>query len=160
MLQSLKKIKVFEECTDEELQAVANICRSVAIQEGDRVFEAETPADFLYFLAEGVVELRFKVTHYLATNEITIDRIRKGEVFGWSALAEPKAYTLSALVVQGGELLKVPAADMRTLCSSNHHFGYVLMKNISAIIGERFDLTRQMLVDVIQKQLDEKESRM
>jgi CRP-like cAMP-binding protein len=160
MIESLNTVQALVECTNEEQQAVADICQRATMQKGDRIFESQSPAEFLYFLTDGVVELRFKVTHYLETREIPIDRIRKGEVFGWSALAQSKAYRLSALAVEDGELLKAPAADIRELCSANHHFGYVLMKNIFAIIGERYDMTQQLLIDVIQKQLDDKERRM
>lgn len=160
MLQSLERINVLSECTGQEIQAIADICRPMTVQQGDRIFEAGSPADFLYFVAEGMVELCFRVTHYLVTNEITIDRIRKNQTFGWSALAESKTYTLSALATTRGELLKVPAADLRKLCSDHHHLGYVLMKNVSAIIGDRFERTQRILMDVIQKQLDEKERRM
>lgn len=160
MPELLAKVRVLEECTDRELLALGDICQSMPAQEGDRIFEAGDPADFLYFVVDGVVELRFEVKHYLATSEIAIDRIREGGIFGWSALAESKAYTLSAVAARGSELLRVPAAEVRGLCSNNHHFGYVLMKNIAATISERFDLTQKMLTDVIQKQLDEKERRM
>jgi CRP-like cAMP-binding protein len=156
----LDNVRVLQECTDQERQALRDACQPVTVQEGDRIFEAGDKADFLYFVADGVVELRFTVKHYLSTNEIAVDRIRKGEVVGWSALAESKAYSLAAVVVQGGELLRAPAADVRNLCSDNHHFGYVLMKNISKTIAARFDLTQKMLFDVIQTQLDERERRM
>jgi CRP-like cAMP-binding protein len=154
------KVQVLQECTDQELQALHDTCQLVSVQEGDRIFEAGDAADFLYLVADGVVELRFTVKHYLSTSEIAVDRIRKGQIVGWSALAESKAYSLAAVVVQGGELLRAPAADVRSLCADNHHFGYVLMKNISKTIAERFDLTQKMLFDVIQRQLDERERRM
>lgn len=160
MLASLVRIKSLEDCTDQELEALADICQTVKVRAGDRIFEAGDQADFLYFVSRGLVELRVKVSHYLATSEITIDRVREGETFGWSALTKSKSYTLSALAVSDGELLKAPAADVRRMCASNHDFGYVLMKNISVLIGERYELTRKMLVNVIQKELDEKERRM
>jgi CRP-like cAMP-binding protein len=160
MRQSLEGIDVLRECTGKEIQAITEICRPMTVQQGDRIFEAGGPADFLYFVAEGVVELSYKVTHYLATKEITIDRIRKDQTFGWSALAESKTYTLSAVATTQVELFQVPATDLRKLCSEHHHLGYVLMKNIAVIIGGRFERTQRILMGVIQKQLDEKESRM
>lgn len=156
----LDQVRVLEECTDQERQALRDICQPVTVQEGDRIFQAGDPADFLYFVADGLVELRFNVKHYLSTSEITVDRIRKGEILGWSALVVSKTYSLSAVVVQGGQLLKAPAAGVRKLCSDNPRFGYVLMKNVAKTIGERFDLTQKILMDVIQTQLDEKERRM
>ena len=160
MLASLERIKSLEDCTDQELEALAGICQTVEVQAGERIFEEGDEANYLYFVSRGIVELRVKVNHYLATSEITIDRVREGETFGWSALTKSKTYTLSALAVSGGELLKVPAADVRLMCDNNHDFGYVLMKNISALIGERYELTRKMLLNVIQKELDERERRM
>jgi len=160
MPQSIEGIDVLRECTGQEIQAIIEISRPMIFQQGDRIFEAGAPADFLYFVVEGVVELCFRVTHYLATNEITIDRIRKNQTFGWSALAESKTYTLSAVATTHGEILQVPAAGLRKLCSEHDHLGYVLMKNISAIIGERFERMQRILMGVIQKQLDEKESHM
>lgn len=157
MLSVLKDARAFRGCTPQELQDVAEICQRVALKNGERVFEAKKPADYLYLVAKGAIELKFTVTYYRASKEITIDRILETELFGWSALGESRVYTLSAVAVRDSDLLRMDAKDLQTLCAENHHLGYILMKNIAEITAERFDRVQRMLIDVIQKDLKEKE---
>lgn len=157
MLDLLKETRVFKGCTIQELQDIANFCQRTTFKNGEYIFKAKSPAEYLYIVQEGVVELRFKVTLYLASREITIDRKFEGNVFGWSALVEPHIYTLSAIAVKDSELVRINEKDLKRLSKENHHLGYTLMKNISEIIGERFELLQKILIDFIQKDLKEKE---
>ncbi|MFQ6113592.1 MAG: Crp/Fnr family transcriptional regulator [bacterium] len=157
MIELLKEARVFKECTSQELQEIAKICQRRAFKNGERIFEAESPAQNLYRVAEGAVELNFKVVHYHASKEMTLDRKFKGEAFGWSALTEPFIYTLSAIAVQDSVLLTIKANDIKKLCTENNHLGYVLMKNIAEIIGGRFASVQKILIDMIQQNLIEKE---
>lgn len=157
MIDLLKEAAVFKDFTSQELIEISKICQRVAFKSGERIFEAESPAEYLYIVSQGAVELRFKVTHYFASKEITLDRKFNGDAFGWSALTEPYIYTLSALTMQDSKLLKFKANDIMKLCTDNNHLGYHLMKNIAEIIGERFASIQRILIDVIQQNLKEKE---
>ncbi|MFQ5865186.1 MAG: Crp/Fnr family transcriptional regulator [bacterium] len=157
MIDLLKESRVFRECSTQELEAIAKICHRVTFKNGERICEAESPAEYLFIVSEGAVELRFKVTHYHAAKEITLDRKFKSEAFGWSALTEPFIYTLSALAMQDSELLRIKANDIKGLCTKNNHLGFVIMKNIAEIVGERFASVQKILIDVIQQNLIEKE---
>ncbi len=97
------------------------------------------------------------VVHYTVQQDFTIDRKAPGDMFGWSALTEPYRYTLSAVVTKDAEALKIHRLVIKRLCEQNIFFGYMLMKNIATIIGERFALARQMLTEIIQQDLSEKE---
>ena len=127
------------------------------VKAGERIFEAKSPAEYLYVVNEGMVEIRFNVTYFNATKEITLERRLKGDALGSSALSKPNIYTLSALAVQDSELIKFKASDIKQLCDENAHLGYVVMNNISEVIGERFASVQKILVDVIQQSLREKE---
>ncbi len=157
MIDSLEEFSLFKECTKQELEEVSKICERITLKNGDRIFEAGSPAEYLFAVGEGSVELRSTVTHYQAAKEITLDRKFQGEIFGWSALTRPYIYTLSALTMQDSQLLKFEAKELKRLCEDNNHFGYILMKNVSEIIGERFATIESMLIDVIQQDLKEKE---
>lgn len=157
MIDILKEARVFKEFTTQELQEISAICEKITFKSRERIFEAETPAEYLYIVAEGAVELNFKVTHYHALKEMTLDRKFKGEAFGWSALTEPYHYTLSAITMQDSELLRIKADNIKRLCAENNHLGYILMKNIAEIIGERFASVQKILIDLIQQNLIEKE---
>ena len=158
MIELLKEARLFKECTDKELKDIADICHKITFRDGEYIFSADTPAEFLYIVQDGAIDLRFLVTHYAASREITMDRKFRAEAFGWSALTEPHVYTLSALAANDTELLRINEKDMMVLCKENSHLGYVLMKMTAEIIGERFDLVQKLLIDVIQKNLNEKEN--
>jgi signal-transduction protein with cAMP-binding, CBS, and nucleotidyltransferase domain len=157
MLQILKESRLFNECTDQELNEIANICQKITFKNGERILEARSSAEYLYIVSEGVVELRFTVNYYNASEEITLEQKARGEVFGWSALTKPNVYTLSALAVQNSDLMRLHEKDIKELCAKNDHLGYVLMKNLAEIIGERFQIVQTMLINEIQQNLKEKD---
>ena len=158
MVRLLKEARIFEDCTTQELEDIATICERVSFNRGEYLFEANSPAEHLFLVIKGLVELHFNVTHYSAAKKITFERVNKGEVLGWSsALTKPRVYALSAMAVKDSELLKIKVNDIEKLCMEHHHFGYVLMKNISETISKRFQVLRHMLIDEIQHELNEKE---
>ena len=157
MIDVLKESRFFKDFTSKELEDIAKICQKVSLKAGERIFEAESPAEYFYVVCEGTVEFRFEVTYYNAAKEITLGRRLKGDAFGSSALTKLNIYSTSALTVQDSELLKFKASDFKKLCNENTHLGYVVMNNIAEIIGQRFASSQRILIDVIQQNLKEKE---
>ncbi len=157
MLNLLEEARLFKECTSQELLDINDVCQKISYKNGECIFKAGSPTEYLYVVSEGAVELRFKVNLYQSSQEITIERISEGEVFGWSALAKSHTYSLSAFVVKDSNLLRIKEKDLLRLCTATHHLGYILMKNITEIISERFELVQKMLIDLIRKDLSEKE---
>lgn len=157
MHQMLKEHRLFKECTDQELGEIDNICQKITFKENEIIFKAKGSAKYLYLISEGAVELLFEVKYYNASQNITLDRKTKGDVFGWSALTKPNIYTLSARAAQNSDLLRINEKDINELCAKNDHLGYILMKNISEIIGERFELIQKILIYEVQQNLKDKE---
>ena len=160
MFQILKESRLFNGCTNQELQKITKICKMITFKNGEFIFEATSFAEYLYIIAEGAVELRFNVNYYNASQEIILERKTRGDVFGWSALTKPNIYTLTALAIQNSDLLSLNERDLKELCAENNHLGYVLMKNIAVTIGERFQIVQNMLINEIQNNFKEKESKM
>jgi CRP-like cAMP-binding protein len=157
MRSLLKECSLFQGCTAQELDKVAAACDTKAVAAGEVVLEAESPAEHLYVVSEGSVELRFTVTHYVASEEIPIDRMLRGDVLGWSAVVAPHTFTLSAVAVKDSQLLRISSSDIKRWCAEDDHFGHVLMRNLADIIGQRFNMVQRMLIDVIQDRLKKQE---
>jgi CRP/FNR family cyclic AMP-dependent transcriptional regulator len=157
MLQVLKESRLFREFTNQELEEIADVCKTITFKNGEHIFEAKSFAEYLYIVSEGAVELRFEINYYNASQELILERKTRGEAFGWSALTKPNIYTLTALAVQNSDLLILNERDLKELCVKNDHLGYILMKNIAEIIGERFQMIQNMLINEIQQNLKEKE---
>jgi CRP-like cAMP-binding protein len=147
----LRDARIFDHCTDEEFGAIASVCTEAEILAGQTIFEADERADRLYLVADGTVELQLAVTIYGAVRPITIDRKFKGDVLGWSAVVEPHIYTLSAVAKKDTRLLQIDSTDLERLAEENPHFGHMLMYNIANLVGQRLDVMRRMLADVIEQ---------
>ena len=100
------------------------------------------------------------MTHYLASAEITLDQIGKGEIFGSSTSAYPYLYTVSAIAVRDSELLRIKQNDLNQLCTRNSHLGYGVMSKIAQTMSERFALVQKILVNEVQHAMKEKELSM
>ncbi len=154
MLSFLSESRAFGECTDDELKAVAALSDIVSVKAGETIFEAGSPADYLYVLADGYVNLRFRVTSYGAPKDVTIDRKSEGDILGWSAATKPYSFSLTAVADSDCRLWKILGADLKRMCSENDHFGHVFMENMADIIGQRLNILRRMLIDVVQDRME------
>ncbi len=158
MIELLKQSSFFEGLSVEELQQIANVTQILKVKKDDRIFEAGSPAEFLFVVGTGEIDLRFKVTYYNAVAEISLDTKSSGKAFGWSALIGPHRYTLSAIALEDSDLLQMNQKDIKRLCEANNHLGYVLMRNLAKMVGDRFTRVEQVLIRQAQQSLKEKET--
>jgi len=133
---------------------VASASEILSVRAGEVIFSVGSPAEHLYVIKSGTVELRFKVSSYAALQEITIDRKIEGDAFGWSATTTPHSFSLSSVAGVDSELIRICRSDLMRLCAENDHFGHVFMKSMADIIGRRLNLIRRMLTDVVQDRLE------
>ena len=157
MLQILKESRLFNKCTAQELHEIVTICHTISIKSGEIIFNAKSPAEYLYIVNAGAVEIHFTVKYYNASQKITLEQKNRGDIFGWSALTNPHIYTLSAIAVQNSELIRLDSKDIKELCKANDHLGYVVMNSIAEIIGERFQIVQKMMIEEVQQNLKQKE---
>lgn len=158
MIELLKKFKIFDGMTEGELQEIAEACQVKKFQKGACVFKAQEPAESLFLVNKGKIELRFRVSYHNVSTEISLDKVSESEAFGWSALTHPFRYTLSAFVAEDSELVEIKESDIKRICQNNKHLGYILMNNIAKIIGQRFSTMQRILIQEIQQSLKKKES--
>jgi len=157
MIEALEGIVIFEGLTPEESETIGRLCKLTNVKKDETVFTAGASAHSLFFLRSGEVELRFQARFYSSTVEIPMDRVEPGEVCGWSAMIPPHRYTLSAYATEDSELVQIEQTDLQECCEANIRLGYVVMKNIGRIAGERYERARQMLMREIQHGLEEKD---
>ncbi len=132
----------------DHLNAIAMLGEDVTFQTGDIVFETGQPADALYFLIEGCVDL-----HYIVVDEINtelrkdffISEINPGEPFGISALIEPYLYTGSVRATCACRVLKFDAAGLRALCEVDPKIAAALMRQTAKAAMSRLHDTRVQL---------------
>lgn len=150
MTGTLQAFSIFQDLAPEQLEAVAALCQGARARKGEQIFAVGDPARSLYLVGAGQIELRFAVHYANAPVEIVLDRKTSGDIFGWSALIPPHRYTLSAHAAEDSDLWRIEQADLLNLCEANSRLGFLIMKNIARVIGERFELAEQMLIREIR----------
>lgn len=91
------------------------------ITEGD-------PADFLYIMVEGGVEL------FASSNgrETSIEIMRPVSTFILAAVLRDAAYLMSGRTVENSQILMVPAENVRAIFARDHVFARAVVRELSA----------------------------
>jgi len=145
-LQDLKKFDIFNGLDDTELDEIARLCREHVCEPYSICFTEGSKAEDVYLLREGKVEIELELRRPWRRTKSTVVTIGPGRVFGWSALVEPGIFTASARSTERAQVITIRGADLIDLFEKNNHIGYVVMKNLSAVIGSRLTRTRQRLL--------------
>lgn len=135
-LEKLRRTPLFAGIAREVLKEVAMASEEIEIGGGERLICEGEPADALYVILSGAVELKVALDPEGAYHA-GLDTLRRGEVIGWSALVEPRTYTMGAFAVKTSRLAKLDGARLCQVMESNPEVGYLLMRRLAAIIASR-----------------------
>ncbi len=119
-IDHLRRVSLFNDCTDEELRHIADISRTVEAPAGTVVTQIGTPGDSFFLIIDGRVSVQTPVG--------VGDPLRPGDFFGEMSLldGEPRSATVTA------------TTDLRLLVVDRLHFWRLL--------NETPDLMRRILM--------------
>lgn len=131
-----------------QLKMIAGISKEETYPSGTVIFREKEPAEWLYILVKGSVDLYFTVEveyHPEQRKELLFGVINPVEFFGISALIEPHLLTASARSAKDCHVIKINAASLLELCNQDDQLAYGLMKQIAKATIERLNATRLQL---------------
>ncbi len=145
----LRRYPFFSGFSPEELTNIALQGEEIVLQPGDVVFETHQPADSLYLLLEGCVDL-----HYVVVDEINpeyrkdffVSEINVGEPFGLSALIPPYRYTGDVRVTKPGRAVRFNAEGLRALCEADPKLEALMLRRMLEAVMSRLHDARVLLV--------------
>jgi CRP/FNR family cyclic AMP-dependent transcriptional regulator len=146
----LKKYEFFGGLTEEQLKALAKIADEKTITPGGVIFEECDPAEKLYLLMEGTIDLSYRAIdemHIYMTppKEFYAGSINPGEVFGISALIEPFANNATAKASEPSRLIILDANELRKLLEQDIQLAYNLTRQTVKVLMDRLiDLRVQL----------------
>ena len=143
-IQVLKDFSLFASLDDNELTAIAPLCHERTLDAGALCFAQGRKATELHLCRSGKVDLIVALKEPWGV-EVTVHKVREGEVFGWSSVVEPNIYTASAKCTESTNEIYIKAPDLTDLFEKNPHIGYILMRNLSAVISSRLTESRHKL---------------
>jgi CRP-like cAMP-binding protein len=132
---------LFRGLPEEKMSAIYALAASRSVRQGDWLFQKTDPAEHIYLLETGAIELLLPVDSNI---EVPVALIRPGNgCVGVGALVEPYRYTLSARCKVDSRLTMIAAPELRRLFQADPVFGSTVMTNLAQRLQERLLETRE-----------------
>ena len=143
----LRRLHLFAGLDSEAFEDLAMMSEEQHFRHEAWLFYESDPANALYFILEGIVELKIDLDE-AGTRHTDLTRLVKGDLIGWSALAEPHIYTLGACAVTPVEVIRLDAVKLRSYLDDHPTIGYRVMQRLAGQIGERLTNLRIQFVSL------------
>ncbi len=144
----LRRYPFFAFMSPAQLRQVAMLTDEVELAANEALFTLGQPADALYLLRQGSIDL-----HYVVVDEhmpslrkdFMVGTINPGEVLGISAVINPPTVTATAIASEPCVLLRIDGAKLQALCQEDTALALGLYKQMALAAMERLQATRTLL---------------
>jgi len=147
----LKGFVLFSGLSQTELAGIARLCRERTYESSPVIFTMGGSAADVYLLKTGKVDIQIEFKIYDYEIITTVYTVGKGEIFGWSALVPPHRLTGSARCEGKADVIMINGKELMEFLEKDRRIGYIVMKNLAALISSRLASTTIALRHEIQK---------
>lgn len=120
----------FSNLTNQELQAVTELCTERQLGRGDILAKQGSDGDEFYILTKGFVEISIESQD---RPKQTVVRLGKGQLIGEMALIDQGPRSATVIALSDPTIVQVIQRDrFERLCEENTKIGYNVMKEIAA----------------------------
>lgn len=144
----LRRYPFFGHFSQTQLASLAMIGEEVKLKDDQVVLEKGKPAQALYFLLEGGIDLYYTVKEDARKKEfkeILVGQVNVGEPFGISALIEPNVLTASVRSNGAGLALQFDEKALKVAMKADPGLELVLVREMARAAIQRLDATRVLL---------------
>ncbi|HET6822464.1 MAG TPA: cyclic nucleotide-binding domain-containing protein, partial [Anaerolineales bacterium] len=131
----MNRIAIFRGLDAEKLEVLKPLFERFSCPAGTVVFQQGTPADFLYLVISGKVEIFFKPHDGVP---ILISHVEKDDLFGWSAVVGSDNYSSSAIANKDMEALRVRGSELRRFCREHPEAGQDILGRLANSVSARW----------------------
>ena len=132
--ETLRRYPFFGTLDFNQLKEIAIISDTVTFEKGEEIFEECGPADALYLVTEGLVDLFYRSLDdegKKPPKELVAGEVSPGEFLGFSSLIEPYSLNATARASQATHLIMIDAPALRALCDKDPLMGYRVMTQLA-----------------------------
>lgn len=139
LLSMYREVVIFE---DSEIEQLYKIAETVESKAGEILFQASDPADSIYLVVTGGIDL---YTQFSDTLEQTIMSVQEGGFIGAMALVDDDLREINARASVKSTLYKIDTEHMAKLISSNSSIGIKIFKLLTDILSKRLRIAMTSL---------------
>ena len=118
---------------------------------GAVLFNLGDAADSLFVLERGRIALTLPMQIRGKQQDVLIEERSAGQALGWSALVPPHRFTLKAKALVDSEVIALPRIELSAHLSAHPAVGYLVTRNVSAVVGQRLQLFQTMWLREMQR---------
>ena len=147
----LKKNIILEYLTDNMLDELSSITIVIKAKKGEVIYKEGDPAQNVYMLKSGKILLEQKIS---PTISVMVNSIDPGESFGWAFLLDKGSNALTATCSEDCEIYVISRDVVRNLMDKDHSLGYMMMKQLSAVLKRRLDQRTHQFLNSVKSHPD------
>lgn len=124
-----------------------------ACSAGVTVLQQGKPADYLYLVISGAVEMTYKPYDGVP---ITISHVEKDGLFGWSAVVGSEKYTSSAIAIENLETMRIRGSELRKLCADHPEAGKEILERLASSVSARVPNAQEQVKSILEQGMKDK----
>jgi CRP-like cAMP-binding protein len=147
-IPKVQSLPLFQGLKQQTLDLIVPRFEYETFTEDEIVFEQDAPAEKLYVLVNGKVEIRFKPDD---GEQLIVTEIEEGGVFGWSAALGRATYTSCAVSTKVSSAFSVLGVELKQLCEQYPDTGVIILERLAEVIAQRLQKTHAYVVDMLEE---------
>ncbi|MDX1382595.1 MAG: Crp/Fnr family transcriptional regulator [Thermoanaerobaculia bacterium] len=140
--ETLREIPYFKWGSEDSLATLSMVSEEVAFAAGEELFKKGDPAEYLYVITEGEVDIQYALA---SGDRRTVDQLSAGDLVVWSAVVEPHVCTAFGVARTDVRAIAVEAARLRQLLHEDGELYHSLMSRLVKVVTGRLTGARRQL---------------
>lgn len=142
LTEALRKVAIFKDLEDGELDRVAEVCRTVTFSSGERIFTEGEAGNRLYLILEGEVRISRDVP---GSGEEALAVLKAGALFGEMAVFDRSERSTDAISNGPCTCLTISRSDFELLLDFNRDLAYKVLWACVRLLSGRLRSTNDSL---------------
>jgi NTE family protein len=143
----LADLPLFETLEPDELEEIAELCESIQLEAGENLFEQGDPAEALYALETGRLQVRAVSP---AGEDVRLAELDGGTVVGEMSIISGGKRSATVEALEESRLIQLRRASFETLRDADRPAAYRLILRLARVLGDRRRETDARVSDVFK----------
>jgi CRP-like cAMP-binding protein len=137
---------------------LATLGSRLHVPTGEPLFELGSEAHGVYLIERGRIALTLPIRIGATQEDVLVEERTAGQMVGWSGLIPPHRFTLKASAQIATDLVVLPRAPLVEFFDANPEIGYVVMRNLASVVGQRLQVFQAMWLREMQRFVEARSS--
>ena len=140
--------------SEDDAGRVLALATRIQLPSGSELFSLGSTADSIYVVQRGRVSLTLPMQVRGREEDVLVEERGPGQTVGWSALIPPHRFTLKATAPIDTRVLAFPRTALLDHFAAHPAVGYVVMRNVAAVTGQRLQVFQAMWLREMQRTVE------